>query len=163
MVTLYFLFKSLHGYPWSSGGDPILETCSKLGKKLGRLCRCRQKAPLCGVLLAIYFSFLWGCATHARIWLYGEIAHTALKANAAWVLPLIVLAMMASMIPIARLGIFMFAKPVRHELILLHQPRQAFLIITCAVLIFATNLICLAIPKIYEFQDLFPLLSTFKF
>lgn len=122
-----------------------------------------RKHPYVGFCWLFILASFAGAPPTLGFWLYGEVANAALKTNSHWILPLIVMAIIASMIPIARLGIFMFAKPVRHELILLHQPRQAFLIITCAALILATNLICLAIPKIYELQNFFPQLSNFKF
>lgn len=94
--------------------------------------------------------------------IYSKLAQKAIHAQAYWVLPLIVLAIVASMIPIARLGVFMFAKPVRHELVLLHQPRQTFLIIACAILILATKISCLAIPNIHELQTFISKFPTLK-
>jgi NADH-quinone oxidoreductase subunit N len=122
-----------------------------------------RKHPFVGFCWLLILASLGGAPPTLGFWLYDQIAEAALKKDAFWILPLIVVAIIFSMIPIARLGVFMFAKPVRHEMILLHQPRQAFLIIACAALIVATNLICLAIPKIYEFQDLLPQLPTFQF
>ncbi len=112
-----------------------------------------RKHPFVGFAWLFILASFGGVPPTLGFWLYGQLANKALQTGAPWVLLLILLAIIASMIPIARLGVFMFSKPVRHDLVLLHQPRQAFLVITCALFIFVAKIVCLAIPNVHEFQN----------
>ena len=112
-----------------------------------------RKHPFVSVSWLFILSSFAGIPPSLGFWLYGELAQKAVHTEAYWVLPLVIIAIVVSMIPIVRLGVFMFAKPIRHELLQRHQPRQGFLIIACALLIFSTKIICLALPNSHELQN----------
>lgn len=91
-----------------------------------------RKHPVVSLAWLYILTSLAGAPPTLGFWLYTQI-------QADWLPPLIVLSIMASMIPIARLGVFMFGKPTHYELQQLHQPRQSFFIITCALLLMAAK------------------------
>ena len=70
--------------------------------------------------------------------------HNFILGHALWI------AIILGAAPIARLGIFMFAKPTQYELNKYHRPRQTYLIITCAALILVGGLV----PQILASQML---------
>ena len=113
-----------------------------------------RKHPYVSISWLYILSSLAGAPATLGFWLY---------AQADQVLILIVLAIVVSMIPIARLGVFMFGKPIRHELGKLHQPRQSFLIIGCALLLIAANIACLLLINLHETPDTLLQLFSFQF
>lgn len=121
-----------------------------------------RKHPFVGFSWLFILSSLAGTPPTLGFWIYCELSRVALRTQAHWVMALIILAIIASMIPIARLSIFMFGKPIKHELAQHHQPRQAFFIITCAVLLLATKISCLLITNSHELQNFVYQFSPFK-
>lgn len=111
-----------------------------------------RKHPFIGIAWLYLLSSIAGAPATLGFLLYLELSKTAFKTHSFWVLPLIVLAIIASMTPVARLGVFMFGKPIRYELKKLHQPRQSFFIIGSAFFLLLINLTFL----ILTYPDQFP-------
>ena len=92
-----------------------------------------RKHPYIGTAWIYMLSSLVGSPFTPGFWIYLELGRAAERTGQSWIFALIIAGIKLGMFPIARLAVFMFGKPTHHEMMRLHQPRQAFLIILCAL------------------------------
>lgn len=86
--------------------------------------------------------------------IYSELSKQTMQPDNPWLFPLIVASIVLAFTPVARLGLFMFAKPIRYELLKQHQPRQAAYIVLCAVLLLFAKIAWLSLSSLYVLQTL---------
>ncbi|MES2503985.1 MAG: proton-conducting transporter membrane subunit [Myxococcota bacterium] len=115
-----------------------------------------RKHPYVGLSWLFILSSLAGAPLTLGFWIYLQLAESAHQFGMPWLLALIVLAIVVSMIPVARLGVFMFAKPTGFEMIRHHQPRQGFVIVLCALLVLSAKFMCYWLPTAYELKIFSP-------
>jgi NADH-quinone oxidoreductase subunit N len=109
-----------------------------------------RKHPYVTVAWLYMLSSMAGAPFTPGFWIYLQLAHAAEQAHLYWIFALIIAGITLAMFPITRLAVFMFGKPTHYEMMRLHEPRQAFLVIACAIATAASYGILAALPSIYE-------------
>ncbi len=109
-----------------------------------------RKHPIVGIAWLYALSSLAGSPFTIGFWIYLQLANSAELSKLYWLFPLIIAGILLNMFPVARLAVFMFGKPTHHEMMRLHEPRQSFLVVICALAAAVSYGVLTLSPGIYE-------------